>query len=222
MLEIQVLSWFIGSLGLQALVASGWWRWQTIVVERQREEEEELLTPYESKDSDISTEAIEPMRSGHPSAQSSRSSGWEFKIVRANRDLFRDPKIFAQLCHEEAEAGWILLEKLDDRRVRFKRPIALRDLLKTHHLSHDAYRTFYGPTFSWMTVGGAIALLTAILLPAYLGYTLVSLTLGNLRGRPVPLLPEPSPSPSLTVPSSPTPEAAPPSETVPPTPTPPG
>jgi len=37
--------------------------------------------------------------------------------------MFRDPVVLRQLCEEEAEAGWILLEKLDDHRVRFKRPM---------------------------------------------------------------------------------------------------
>jgi hypothetical protein len=46
---------------------------------------------------------------------------WEFKIVRANRAVFAKPEAFKKLLSEEERAGWILLEKLDDSRVRFKR-----------------------------------------------------------------------------------------------------
>ena len=46
---------------------------------------------------------------------------WEFKIVRAYRAVFAKPEAFKKLLSEEERAGWILLEKLDDNRVRFKR-----------------------------------------------------------------------------------------------------
>jgi hypothetical protein len=46
---------------------------------------------------------------------------WEFKIVRSERGAFRRPAVFQQLLQEESVAGWELVEKLDDRRVRFKR-----------------------------------------------------------------------------------------------------
>jgi hypothetical protein len=102
---------------------------------------------------------------------------WEYKIVRAHYDLFRNPTNFIQLCEEEAQAGWILLEKLDDRRVRFKRSVAMRAQVDVTQLSFDPYRCCYGPSNQWTNFMGAIAAVTAMVLPAYLGYTLVSQTL---------------------------------------------
>ncbi len=48
-------------------------------------------------------------------------SDWEFKIVRSEIGAFRKPEVFAALLQEESLAGWEMVEKLDDRRVRFKR-----------------------------------------------------------------------------------------------------
>ncbi len=125
-----------------------------------------------------------------------RLIGWEFKIVRANRELFREPKILQRLCKEEAEAGWILLEKLDDCRVRFKRPIALRDILDPEHLPQDPYRCHYGSSgrlTSWLKL---VAAVTAIVLPAYLGYALVT-TINRQQPAPATFPSPIYPSPSL-------------------------
>ncbi len=192
MFEIKLLSLFVGSLGLQAIFTSSWLRWQQVVSERQHEAEEETLTPYESKETYTSADT---QPNGHGTLpKDPRLAGWEFKIVRANRDLFRDPAVFKQLCDEEAHAGWILLEKLDDRRVRFKRPIALREIIKPEFLPYDPYRTHFGPTSDWTKVLAAIAFLIALILPAYLGFALVSATLSNTRSKPeapLPTLPSP-------------------------------
>ena len=69
---------------------------------------------------------------------------WEFKIVRANTAAFRKPAEFSKLIQEEALAGWVLLEKLDNQRVRFKRPRSAR--AGDNHLPPgvDPYRTHYG------------------------------------------------------------------------------
>jgi len=58
-------------------------------------------------------------------------NGWEFKIIRANTRKFKDSRAVKQLCDEEARAGWEMLEKFDDSRIRFKR--------KTEHRSRDQY-----------------------------------------------------------------------------------
>jgi hypothetical protein len=102
---------------------------------------------------------------------------WEYKIVRAHYDFFRNPQNFMRLCEEESQAGWILLEKLDDRRVRFKRNLEMRDNIDVNQLSFDPYRCHYGPSNGLINFMGAIAAMTAMVLPAYLGYTLVSHTL---------------------------------------------
>ena len=47
---------------------------------------------------------------------------WEFKIVRANTGAFRNTASLNRLLQEEARAGWIMLEKFDNSRIRFKRP----------------------------------------------------------------------------------------------------
>lgn len=195
MLEITILSLFVGSLGLQATALGGWMRWYQAAVVQEEEEEEEILTRYESK---LNEDAEAPPQTNGSTSGLSREmrlAGWEFKIVRANRDLFRDPALFQRLCDEEGEAGWILLEKLDDRRVRFKRPVALRDLIKPERLKFDPYRSHYGSSARPLMWLGAIAALTAIIVPAYLGYALVATTLSNSRPN-TPILQDEQPAPS--------------------------
>jgi hypothetical protein len=89
--------------------------------ERRRKEEEEEMTKY--TDADL-------------------QGDWEFKIVRANTMAFRKPDVFRQVCAEEARAGWTLVEKFDDSRLRFKRPISAR--AGDAGLEFDPYRTHYG------------------------------------------------------------------------------
>lgn len=190
MLELKLLSLLVGSLGLQATLISGW-LWGQQRANEQLLEEEEVLTSYESKDAHLAAEIT--ANGGVRLPKDPRLAGWEFKIVRASRDLFRDPAIFHQVCEEESHAGWVLLEKLDDRRIRFKRPLVLRDMVKSSALSIDPYRSHYGPASNWSTTFMGLAFLVAILLPAYLGYALVSATLSNTRS---PVVPTPEPSPS--------------------------
>lgn len=156
-----------------------------------------MLTPYEAYEHNgISEHHSNGFGEGQES-KDPRLVGWEFKIVRAKSNLFRDPQVFHLLCEEEGEAGWILLEKLDDRRVRFKRPIALREIIKSEFLSYDPYRCTYGSAWQpgkWLS---AIALLIAIVVPAYLGYTFVAQTLAATNARSMqsfpPLTPPPKP-----------------------------
>ena len=92
---------------------------------RQQEEEEEelLMTKY-------TPEELE--------------ANWEFKIVRSETGAFRRPEVFQMLLQEEAIAGWELVEKLDDRRVRFKRPASARRRDATLPPGVDPYRSTYG------------------------------------------------------------------------------
>lgn len=181
MLEIVVYSLFVSSLGLQAVVLGSWMRWQQSVNVLQDEEEEELLTQYQSKE-----DAFVQANGSSQQSKDPRLMGWEFKIVRANRNLFGDPAVLQCLCKEEAEAGWIMLEKLDDRRVRFKRPIALREVIKSEFLNYDPYRCHYGSSWQPLNWLGAIAAIVALTLPAYLGYALVSQTLASSSQTPIP------------------------------------
>jgi hypothetical protein len=68
--------------------------------------------------------------------------GWEFKIVRSNTGRFKDYRRVQELCQEEAKAGWEMLEKFDDYRIRFKRRTERRT--SDSHLDIDPYRTKVG------------------------------------------------------------------------------
>lgn len=160
------------------------------------------MSPYDPEADDPSKKTP---NSYPPASKDAGIADWEFKIVRASRDLFHEPQVLKQLCDEEAHAGWMLLEKLDDRRIRFKRPTALRHIIKPENLPYDPYRTHYGPAFSdWLAALGAIAFLAALLLPVYLGYALVSVTLSHNRTRtltspePVPTVPQNQPTPNAS------------------------
>jgi hypothetical protein len=196
--EIVALSLFMGSLGVQATFMGGWLRWQQMM-RREREEEEEAMTPYDSQETLQSIANSQSTRSSK-TPKDPRLVGWEFKIVRAQRDIFHDPLVFQRMCEEEANAGWILLEKLDDRRARFKRPIALREIIKADMMPVDPYRSHYGAAsrFSPWLLG--IVGLMVVVVPAYLAFVLVSMMLH----KPAPAAPaSPSPIPSLNPPSVP-------------------
>jgi hypothetical protein len=84
-------------------------------------EEEERLTNYSAED---------------------LAQGWEFKIVRANTPAFRNSAVMQQVCAEEAQSGWELVEKFDNSRLRFKRPASARNIPSPAGI--DPYRTTYG------------------------------------------------------------------------------
>ena len=89
--------------------------------------------------------------------QDDLTNDWEFKIVRSESAAFRRPEALNKLVDEEAQAGWTMLEKLDDRRVRFKRPRS--DRAKDAYLPDgvDPYRTRYGaPSARYAVLAGAL------------------------------------------------------------------
>jgi hypothetical protein len=88
--------------------------------EAARQEEEEM-TPYSSKD---------------------LAENWEFKILRSVTNKFRDPVSLHAVLQEEVRAGWSLVEKFDDTRVRLKRPAGAR--AKDAGVGFDPYRTWVG------------------------------------------------------------------------------
>jgi hypothetical protein len=69
---------------------------------------------------------------------------WEFKIVRANTPVFRNPEHLNRLLEEEAQAGWTMVEKFDNSRIRFKRPRGVRLNDSTLPPGIDPYRVQYG------------------------------------------------------------------------------
>ncbi len=87
---------------------------------RMMQEEEESLTTYNSDDLD----------------------GWEFKIVRSATGAFKKRDVVEKLCQEEARAGWEMVEKFDNSRIRFKRRTDRR--AQDSHLEFDPYRISYG------------------------------------------------------------------------------
>jgi hypothetical protein len=202
-----IWSLLIGSLGVEALVISRWLH-QYQKQQKQREEEETLIRyPFDDNINhpvDISVTMANDYQTNDPSNKvknHSRENAWEYKVVRANSDIFRNPEIFHRLCQEEAQAGWILLEKLDDQRVRFKRSYIKRDSINTKNLSFDPYRTQYGPSGNFINILGAIAFVTLMALPAYLGFMLVSASLNN---RGAVLTPVVTPSSTLSPNEQPT------------------
>jgi hypothetical protein len=69
---------------------------------------------------------------------------WEFKIVRSAGRAFSKPEVLETVLEEEALAGWELIEKFDDKRLRFKRPHGARDNDLYLPEGVDPYRTQYG------------------------------------------------------------------------------
>jgi len=90
--------------------------------------------------------------------------GWEFKILRTAGREFRDPRRFEAALLVEAEAGWELVEKFDDYRIRLKRRTEMRE--KDSLLDRDPYRTWAGTTpgrVAAIVIGVCVAALAAIL-----------------------------------------------------------
>ncbi len=108
---------------------------------RRRDQEEEEMTHYTSED---------------------LNEGWEFKIVRSTFEEFRNPAKLRQVIDEEACAGWELVEKFDNARLRFKRPASARE--RDHLLPPDVdpYRVSFG-TFNVSLILTLVVGLTALL-----------------------------------------------------------
>jgi len=70
--------------------------------------------------------------------------GWEFKILRTTGGAFRTPEKLHEVLTEESRAGWELLEKFDEQRLRLKRPTRARE--RDYQLDFDPYRTYVGMT----------------------------------------------------------------------------
>ena len=114
---------------------------------RAMEEEEESMTPYSREE---------------------LAEDWEFKIVRSNTGVFGKPATFERLIEEEARAGWQLVEKFDNSRVRFKRRATARKHDAQLPPDVDPYRTHFGMSegaFVLVLLGsifGALGLVLAV------------------------------------------------------------
>ena len=93
--------------------------------------------------------------------------GWEFKFVRAHTNKFRTQEAVRKVCEEETLAGWELVEKFDDQRLRFKRRVERRSSDTLSDI--DPYRTtigFGGGKVTGLVVGVTILLVGVGLLVA--------------------------------------------------------
>jgi hypothetical protein len=89
---------------------------------------------------------------------------WEFKIVRSNTRVFSRSSTLHRLLQEEALAGWTMVEKFDDQRIRFKRPrqASLHDAQLPPGV--DPYRVHFG-----MPPLAFVLLMVAVLLVLTMG-----------------------------------------------------
>jgi hypothetical protein len=115
---------------------------------RRREEEEEHMTAYTPAD---------------------LAENWEFKILRSATGAFKDPAALQRYLAEEARAGWTLVEKFDNSRIRLKRPVAARQ--QDAQCTFDPYRTSVGMSegrlatlIAVSVIGGFAVLFTVIVL----------------------------------------------------------
>jgi hypothetical protein len=99
---------------------------------RQRQEEEEM-TPYTRQD---------------------LSENWGFKIIRSSTGAFKYPVTMRAVLEEEGRAGWVLVEKFDNGRMRLKRPHDARSA--DAGLGFDPYRTHVG-----VSEGALVAIIIA-------------------------------------------------------------
>lgn len=70
------------------------------------------------------------------------AQGWEFKFLRSATGAFKNAAFLRQTLDEEGRAGWVLVEKFDNSRVRLKRPATAR--AGDAALGFDPYRTHVG------------------------------------------------------------------------------
>lgn len=95
---------------------------------------------------------------------------WEFKILRSTSSAFRHRHNMEQALREEADAGWVLLEKLDNSRLRLKRPRSSSS--RNGNGAIDPYRSYYG-----LGPGTTALVATTIAIAAIFGLLALVITL---------------------------------------------
>lgn len=110
---------------------------------RREQEEEEHMTPYAPRE---------------------LNEDWEFKILRSATGAFKDPAVMQRYLAEEAQAGWTLVEKFDNGRIRLKRPAAARQ--QDTQCTFDPFRTRVGISEGGLglLIGGGIAVGITVML----------------------------------------------------------
>ena len=80
----------------------------------------------------------------------------EYKVMQAQTPLFSDTAKMHEVLEQEAKAGWQLLEKEDNYRIKLQRNVSNRENDK--NLDFDAYRSTVG--VSSVVTYGATAMVT--------------------------------------------------------------
>ena len=97
------------------------------------------------------------------------SEDWEFKILRSMSSEFRKPERLAAILEQEGKAGWTLVEKLDNCRIRLKRRAECQK--DDRSLDFDPYRSYAGSSqgaVAAIVVGLILAIGFAIFLVTFL------------------------------------------------------
>lgn len=92
----------------------------------------------------------------------------EYKIIQSQTPLFADTAKMHEVLEQEAKAGWRLLEKEDNYRIKVQRDISHRAGDKD--LDFDAYRTSVGVPS--VVTYGATALVTIAIVSIILYFAL--------------------------------------------------
>lgn len=94
----------------------------------------------------------------------------EYKVVQSQTPMFTDTAKMHEILAEEAKAGWQLLEKEDNYKLRLQRNISHR--ANDAGLGFDAYRTSVG--VSSMVTYGVTALITVAVVSIILYLAILS------------------------------------------------
>jgi hypothetical protein len=88
--------------------------------------------------------------------------GYEYKILRSNWSSFKSPTAMRSALEYEAQFGWDLFEKLDNSRLRMRRPIQCRE--QDAERTHDPYRIWVGPSDKAIGVFVVVAMVVVVAL----------------------------------------------------------
>lgn len=112
-------------------------------------------------------------------------NNWEFKIVRSESGAFRKPEVFQRMLQEEQIAGWELVEKLDNRRVRLKRHKDARRKDAMLPRGYDPYRTNFGSSVARLSI--ILGVVFAMMLIA--GLAVLGIASGDAGSEPALIAP---------------------------------
>lgn len=85
----------------------------------------------------------------------------EYKIIQATTPHFAKHAQLTKVLTEEAQAGWQLVEKFDNFKIRLQREISHREQDSGRNI--DPYRCHVGPS-NWITYSAAALATAAVVL----------------------------------------------------------